>query len=442
MKSIAIISDHASPLADLGGVDSGGQNVYVNQVASHLAALGYSVDVFTRRDDPKSPDVIECGNGVRVVHVTAGPREYVPKERLLPYMDAFTGGMIKNCSQKRYDVMHANFWMSGLVALNLKRVLGIPFVITFHALGRIRRLYQNAADTFPDERFSIEDRIVRECDGIIAECPQDRADLVDFYRADTGKIAIIPCGFDPREVYPIDKAIARRFIGFRPGTPLVLQLGRIVPRKGIDTVIRAFSRFVKAGQHKATLAVVGGAAREPDPGHDPEIRRLLAVATEEKIAGHVVFTGRAARDDIKYYFSAADVFVTTPWYEPFGITPVESMACGTPVIGASVGGIKYTVKDSVTGRLVPANNPEAVAKALLELTTSAGLCAEMGRNAIERVNRMFTWEIVVQKLVRFYKKTAGRRPGAYATELAFAGTEPVSPAASIGEQEENNICNR
>src|SRR5574337_544509 len=154
MRSIAIISDHASPLADPGGADCGGQNVYVKQVADRLASRGYRVDVFTRRDNKDLPDVIRCDNGVRVAHIAAGPPGYVKKEELLQYMDEFTVNMMKVCAKSSYDMVHANFWLSGLAAVYIKRLLGIPFVITFHALGRIRRMYQHDADTFPDERFS------------------------------------------------------------------------------------------------------------------------------------------------------------------------------------------------------------------------------------------------------------------------------------------------
>ncbi len=434
MKSIAIISDHASPLADLGGVDSGGQNVYVKQVADGLASRGYRVDVFTRCDNSELPDIIRCGNGVRVVHVKAGPAGYIKKEELLQYMDEFTVNMVKFCAKASYDMVHANFWMSGLVAVYVKRLLKIPFVITFHALGRIRRMYQHDADRFPDERFSIEDLIIREADGIIAECPQDREDLVQFYQAQSAKIAVIPCGFDPAEVFPLDKAVARSVLGFRADIPLVLQLGRIVPRKGIDTVIRGFSRFTKKHLFPATLAIVGGASRKPDP-RDPEIRRLQEIAKREDISDRVVFAGRAARDELKYYYSAADVFITTPWYEPFGITPLESMACGTPVIGANVGGIKFTVRDSVTGRLVPTNDPDAIATALFRLYSSNGLLQEMGRNALERVNKLFTWEIVVNKIICFYKKVRERSVPAPAPELALAGPEGLYTEQETGQGE-------
>jgi D-inositol-3-phosphate glycosyltransferase len=434
MKSIALISEHASPLADPGGVDSGGQNVYVKQVSSFLVERGYDVDVFTRRDDEKLPRVVQCENGSRVVHVPAGPPRFIKKEELLQHMEEFTVNMLKFCSEKTYDIIHANFWMSGLVAADIKRVLNIPFVITFHALGRIRRLYQNRADKFPDERFSIEDRIIREADGIIAECPQDRADLMNFYEAQSMKISVIPCGFDPRELYPIDKVIARSVLGFKPDTPLILQLGRIVPRKGIDTVIRGFSQFSKSALPGAKLVIVGGAARKADPRGDPEIRRLMTIARNEGMADRVIFAGRAARDELKYYFSAADVFVTTPWYEPFGITPLEAMACGTPVIGANVGGIKFTVKDSVTGYLIPPDDPPALSETLLRLYTSGGLIGQMGKNAVERVNTMFTWKTVTNRLIAFYNKVTGRPANGIPGELALSGSADTCGNGEAGKE--------
>ncbi len=215
MSHIALISEHASPLGMLGGADSGGQNVYVGQVARNLASLGHSVDVFTRRDDPRLPEVAEWLDGVRLIHVPAGPPVCVRKEDLLPFMGEFSEYAIRFAESRpmSYDIVHANFWMSGLVAADLKRTLGIPFVITFHALGRVRRLHQGAADQFPDARFPIEDRIIEETDRIIAECPQDEEDFLNLYNADPRKITVVPCGFDPSEFGPMSKALARTVLG-------------------------------------------------------------------------------------------------------------------------------------------------------------------------------------------------------------------------------------
>jgi D-inositol-3-phosphate glycosyltransferase len=403
-KRIAFISEHASPLSMLGGVDSGGQNVYVAQVTRHLVASGYQVDVFTRRDSEHLPEIVERGDGVRVVHVPAGPATYVRKEELLPYMNQFTDYILGYCKHQPYDLVHANFWMSGLVAADLKRALGMPFVITFHALGRVRRLYQREADQFPDERFAIEDRIVAETDAIQAECPQEAADLIQLYNADPAKVHIIPGGFDPDEFWPIDKAVARAKLGLPSEEYIILQLGRMVPRKGVDTVVRGFAHFVKPHRIPARLLIVGGESDDPDPRVTPEIGRLQAIAVEEGIADQVMFIGRRGREALKHYYSAADLFVTVPWYEPFGVTPLEAMACGTPVIGSNVGGIKWTVVNGETGYLIPPNDPGALGERLAHLYQHPELLSTFSRQAIKRANNFFTWQKVAGAVAALYEE--------------------------------------
>src|SRR5690606_30061701 len=213
MLKIAMISDHASPLAALGSADAGGQNVYVAHLTRCLADRGIQVDVFTRRVAPDQPEVVAWYPGSRVIHVPAGPAEPIPKEELLPHMDSFTRFVRRACRRRGYDLLHANFWMSGLAAAEVKLSLDIPYVITFHALGRIRRVHQGSADRFPDSRFQHEERIARSADRIIAECPQDRADLMTHYAADAERISIVPCGFDPSELAPMPKDAARAKLG-------------------------------------------------------------------------------------------------------------------------------------------------------------------------------------------------------------------------------------
>jgi D-inositol-3-phosphate glycosyltransferase len=387
-RKIALISEHASPLATLGGVDNGGQNVYVAQVAKSLAALGYQVDVFTRRDDPELKEIHEWENGIRIIQVPAGPATYVHKEKLLPYMKAFSRYMIEFIRREGlYDLIHANFWMSGLVATEIKRELDIPFVITFHALGRVRRVYQGKNDSFPDTRFEIEDRTIAAANRIIAECPQDKEDLTHLYQADPDRVTIVPAGYDPQEMQPIDKQAARKRLGLAQNERIILQLGRVVPRKGIDTVVHGLARLVRDYNIDACLLVVGGESEAPDPHATPEMERLIQIARKERVASRVNFIGRRQRDVLKYYYSAADVFVSTPWYEPFGITPLEAMACGTPVVGSKVGGIKYTVADGKTGFLVPPKDPEALAARLAELFQDPSKLKRVRRQAIQRVKK-------------------------------------------------------
>lgn len=404
-RLIAHISEHASPLATLGGVDSGGQNVYVGEIARHLTANGYRVDVFTRWDNENLPEVIEWIPNVRIIHIAAGPVKTIEKEYIYDFIPEFTRNMMAFISREgmEYELIHANFWMSAMVASDIKKMLQIPFVVTFHALGQIRKIYQGSNDKFPPERIAIEKQIVTEADHIIAECPQDKEDLIRYYDAPKNKIAIIPCGFNPHEFYPMDQLLARMVLNLNTREFIVLQLGRIVPRKGIDNVIRAMGRL-KRTSTPVRLIVVGGETDAAHPEHDPEIARLQEIARAEKVQEIVLFTGRKQRDILKYYYAAADVFVTTPWYEPFGITPLESMACGTPVIGAEVGGIKYTVEDGKTGYLVPPNDPDALAIKIYELLHDEKIRSKMRENSIKRVNALFTWSKVTEWMTLLYER--------------------------------------
>lgn len=405
-RRIALISEHASPFAILGGADGGGQNVYVGQIAKHLAAIGYQVDLFTRRDHPLLPEITDWSPGVRLIHVPAGPAVQIRKEDLLPYMPEFTRYLVQFCRSQTfcYDLIHANFWMSGLVAAEVKQTLGIPFVITFHALGRVRRLHQGESDDFPDQRFAIEDRMIAEANHIIAECPQDEADLMHLYGAQPEQMTIIPCGFDANEFAPFSQPLARIALGLPLQDYLILQLGRMVPRKGVDTVIRALAHLSQRHQIQARLVVVGGESERPDPFHTPELARLQAIAADVGVSDRVLFAGRKGREVLRYYYSAADLFVTTPWYEPFGITPLEAMACGTPVIGSQVGGIKFTVQHGETGYLVPPKQPEAVADRIAYLYQHPQILARFQRQAIQRANDLFTWPKVTQQIANLYER--------------------------------------
>ena len=421
-RRVALVSEHASPLTRLGGVDSGGQNVYVGQLARHLATMGYRVDVFTRCDSDLLPEVAEWVPGVRIVHVPAGPPAWVRKEDLLPYMDDFADYVIRFARRRSrpYHVLHANFWMSALVASRVKDALGIPFVVTFHALGRIRRLHQGEADESPPERLGIEDAIVAHADHVIAECPQEQEDLVRLYNADPSRVTIVPAGFDPSELWPISKPLARVALGLPHDERVILQLGRMVRRKGVDTAIQGFSRLVHDHGIDARMIVVGGEADEPDPELTPELGRLAELARQEGVAGKVTFAGRKGRDDLKYYYSAADIFTTVPWYEPFGITPLEAMACGTPVVGSNVGGIKFSVRDGETGYLVAPNDPVALAERMAHLYRHPKLLALFGRQAIGRANALFTWQQVAASVAAVYEQVVAGRPGNSAEARSLA----------------------
>ena len=401
-QRIAMISDHASPLAAVGGIDSGGQNIYVAETARYLAARGYLVDVFTRKDQPELPEVVDWLPGVRVIHVPAGPAAFVRKEDVLPLMPEFTSFVQDFAASQPYDLAHAHFFMSGMTALQLKSSLGLPFVVTFHGLGLVRRLHQGAADEFPATRVAIERDVIRGADVVVAESPDDRRSLLTLYGAEPTNITVIPCGFAPDEFWPIAPRFARRALGLPSDSPVLLSVGRLVPRKGVDNVIRALGILVRRLGVPAELLVVGGNSDIPDPALTPEIGRLRAIAAEEGVAGRVTFTGRRPRELLKLYYSAADAFVTTPWYESFGMTPVEAMACGTPVIGSRVGGIQHSVLDKRTGFLVPPDDPIMLAERLREVCCSPRLAERLASAGVRRAYALFRWERVAHSLAVVY----------------------------------------
>ncbi|HEX6722988.1 MAG TPA: glycosyltransferase, partial [Burkholderiaceae bacterium] len=361
---------------------------------------------------------------LRVLHIDAGPAEPVPKEQLLPYMPAFgTRALQLFRHSVPYDVVHANFFMSALVGLRLRTMLAVPLVVTFHALGLIRREHQGDADGFPLERIAIEQRIVREADRIVAECPQDQADLMRAYGADAARLSMVPCGVDLQQFKPGSRSEARRALGLHDDEFVVLQLGRMVPRKGVDNVIQAMA-WLQDGR-PVRLLVVGGNSIDADDGSTPEITRLKRFAQHCGVAKAVTFVGQRQGNALRDHYLAADVFVSTPWYEPFGITPLEAMACGTPVVGSDVGGIRYSVADGVTGYLVPPREPVMLARRLEQLRSNPALAAAMGRAGVHRVRSRFTWDRVATDLLDAYRG-AVLRCGA----TLPAATRPLRAAAA------------
>ena len=401
---IALITEHASPAALLGGADAGGQNVYMDEVARNLAALGHRVDVFTRRDSADAPAVRPWADGVRIVNLAVGPARPLPKDDLWPFMPAFRDAIARflKASGARPDVLHGNFWMSGWVAAELRDRLGIPAAQIFHATGITKRRHQGDADTSPAERIAVERDVVRRVDRLIAQCPAERDELVDDYGADPAKLALIPSAVNVDLFQPVAQPEARQQIGLAGDAPTIAYVGRMLPRKDARNIVRALALLRHELDVPARLLLVGGETADADPVATPEIGALQRLAAELEVAEHVTFYGRRQPGELRYYYAAADVAVTTPWYEPFGLTPLEGMACGRPVIGSAVGGIAYTIANGATGLLVPPRDPGALAAALRALLTNPQLRAQMGRAARQRVEREFTWPVVAWRTAALY----------------------------------------
>jgi D-inositol-3-phosphate glycosyltransferase len=382
---IAIVSEHASPLAALGGVDAGGQNAHVAELAAALVRRGHEVRVYTRRDDPGQPETVCTADGVEVVHVPAGPAEPVPKDRLLPYMAAFGDWLCTSWRSGSWtpDVVHAHFWMSGLAGLTAARQLDVPVVLTYHALGFVKRRHQGAADTSPPARIGFERLLGRTVDRVVAQCSDEVDELVRS-GVPRRRIVVVPSGVDLDRFTPEGPSVPRT-----ARRPRVLVAGRLVPRKGLREVIRAM-HSVPA---EAELVVLGG------PPADGLAGDSLA---RELFAGGARMIGAVPRNEMPMWYRSADVVVSAPWYEPFGLTPLEAMACGVAFIGTAVGGLTDTVVDGVTGDLVPPRDPEALGQAIRRLLGDPMRRHAYGAAGLDRVRSAYSWSRTASRLEAVY----------------------------------------
>src|SRR5438552_2042802 len=268
---IAFLSEHASPLATLGSADAGGQNIYVGEVSRNLGRCGFAIDVLTRCDNPDVPEIVEWSTGVRVVNLLAGPVQPRSKDELWPYMSEFRDSLLRfmEHDETHYDLVHSNFWMSGWVAIELRRRLNIPVVQIFHALGKTKRRHQKKVDTSPGDRIRTEKEIVREVDRIIAQCPSERCELVEDYGANPEKIVLIPSAVNTRIFKPVARDVARHRIGLDINDKVIVYVGRMLPRKDIRNVIRALAVLLRkntsderSSPTSLTLMIVEGESLE------------------------------------------------------------------------------------------------------------------------------------------------------------------------------------
>lgn len=390
---VAMVSEHASPLADLGGADAGGQNVHVAALATAIARRGHQVTVYTRRDDPALPDRVRLTNDVTVEHLSAGPPEPIAKDDLLPYLPELAEALRRSMSTQVPAVLHAHYWMSGLVAAEVAEPAGVPLVQTFHALGVVKRRVQRRHDTSPPERVRVERQLARTATRVIASCTDEARELMSM-GAPRSRVDIVPSGVDTELFRPVGPAAPRS------PRPRLLAVSRLVPRKGIDDAIRAL-RWVP----EAELLIAGGPPAERLAA-DPEARRLRQIAEQVGVGERVQLLGAVPHVELPALIRSADVALCLPAYEPFGLVPLEAMACAVPLVGTAVGGLLDTVIDGVTGLLTPPGQPRAAAAAVTRLLGDAHLRRALGAAGLERVLGTYTWDRVATAIERTYLRAA------------------------------------
>nr|WP_226378967.1 glycosyltransferase [Pseudonocardia sp. KRD291] len=394
-----MVSEHASPLAEPGGPDCGGQNVHVRELACALARAGHRVTVHTRRDDAALPEWVELRAGVRVHHLDAGPAVSLPKDDLIAHVPQMARELERAWRGDRPDVVHAHFWMSGQAALAAARGLdaALPVVQTFHALGAVKARHQGGADTSPAGRCAAEAHLARAVDRVIASCPDERDEL-SALGAPVSTLVTVPSGVDTGLFAPVGPV--RR----RGARPRVLTVGRLVRRKGVDETVEALAEVPGA-----ELLVAGGPADPADEATDPDTCRLRAVVHHAGVADRVRFAGAVSRDRMPAMLRSADVVVCAPWYEPFGIVPLEAMSCGRPVVATAVGGLRETVVHGETGLHVAPRRADEIAAALRALLADPARRTAYGSAGRRRVLGAYSWDRVAESVTQVYEDAVRHR---------------------------------
>jgi D-inositol-3-phosphate glycosyltransferase len=371
-------------------------NVYVRELSRELGRMGVEVDVYTRSQNPAIPRVVSLGERAHVIHVAAGPERPLSGEGLTAHLDEFVDGVEDwRVARGDYDLLYAHYWLSGLVGLALRERWTAPLLQMFHTLGRLKNsVARSASEIEPLRRLEAESRLVAEVDRMVAANVVEREHLLRHYGADSTRIAVVPCGVDTTLFRPGDRTQARRELGLGPG-PVVLYVGRLEPIKGLDTLLDAVGQLRASGLHLALL-VVGGDADEASAGHEAQLRQRIRTLG---LAATVRFVGMQPQDALRAYYVAADVTVLPSYYESFGMVALEAMACGSPVVGSRVGGLTTTVRDGVTGYLVPEGNVDALAQRLADLITDPDTRERLGLEGV-RWATQHRWPCVAEAICR------------------------------------------
>jgi D-inositol-3-phosphate glycosyltransferase len=393
---VAVLSVHTCPLAALGGKETGGMNVYVRESARALGRMGVEVDVFTRSQDAGIRRIVPLGEGARVIHLPAGPERPMPREIVHQHLPEFVAGIeaFRESEDLAYDLIHAHYWLSGVAGLELRERWDTPVVQMFHTLGRLKNSVARAPNELePDLRIAEETRITGAVDRIIAANSVERAHLVWYYGAPADRIAVIPCGVDTELFQPMGAATAKGLLELPPD-PLLLYVGRLQPIKGLETLLEAMAHL----DGGTRLLIVGGDQDEPENGHGEYLRGRVAALD---LGARVRFLGAQPQERLRLFYAAADATVMPSYYESFGMVALEAMACGSPVVASRVGGLTTTVRDGVTGFLVPEGDAAALAERLAAVLAEPRLRERLGREAT-RWAAEHRWPCVAERVCGLY----------------------------------------
>lgn len=399
LRRIATISVLTSPLAQPGTGDAGGLNVYVVETARRFAAKGVEVQIFTRAAAPRLPPTVELCSGVLVRHLAAGPARELDKTALPQFLDEFTAGLVRTAGG--FDVVHAHHWLSGLVGAAVARARGVPLVQSMHSLGRVKNAALPGGDgSAPQSQIAGESAVIAAADRLVANTSQEADQLVTLYGAVPARVRMVHPGVDLALFRPGSQSEARARLGIPADAVVLLYAGRIQPLKGPDILLRAAAELVR-GQprlaHRLVVAVVGGpsGAGRADPDQLTKLAAALGVTAQVRLEPP------CPQPQLADWYRAATLAVLPSRAETFGLVAVEAQACGTPVVSASVGGLRTAVRGGVSGVLVDGHDPARYAQVLRGLIDNPARLAALRAGALDHAAR-FGWGEAANRLLAIY----------------------------------------
>ena len=403
-RRIAVISMHTSPTASLGQNANGGLNVYVREICTAFSERGIATDIFTRKqsiDDPSSELLAPLS---RVIYLPAG--QGLDKYSLYGEVPAFAGRIMEFAAREHvaYDLLYSHYWLSGEVACLLRPQLAAGWAHIAHTLGLVKnRTLAAGARPEPELRIRVESELAQQANLLIASTADEAQELIEGYGADPERVNVVPPGVDLTMFQPMDRADARREIGYGSGR-LLLFVGRLERLKGVEIAIRALALLRDRRHDDVRLLILGEDSHE---GDESEKERLKAIASEAGVRDRVDFIGSVAHHELPYFYAAADVCVMPSYSESFGLVALEAQACGCPVVASGVSGLRSVVRDEVSGYLIDEHDPAAYAERIGRLLENGELAQQMGRRGRLLAQR-FSWTRTADRLEGLFDQMVQR----------------------------------
>jgi D-inositol-3-phosphate glycosyltransferase len=391
-----MLSIHSSPIGELGTKNTGGMSVYIRELARHLGTFGHHIDIYTRLNGTPHNQIIDLYDRVRLIHLSAGSIGYVHKLALYYYLSDFFRALegFKNQQDLNYDLVHSHYWLSGRLGSWVQDRWNIPHIVMFHTLGTVKNIV-GVADPEPDLRIATEKKLTRTCDRILAPTEREKENLLKYCHTPVEKIGVVPCGVNLDLFRPMDKAAARKRLGFGADGPIVLYVGRFDPIKGIDRLLEAMAYLKHLKRMR--LIIIGG-----DGPDTPEYQNLQRLTAGFGVQQSVHFVGRIEQKNLPPYYSAADALVIPSYYESFGLVGLESLACGTPVVATRVGAMTRLLREDETGLVVADATPRGLAKGIQKIISSSAN-PSLSVHAIRASVLKYGWSDVASAVVNEYE---------------------------------------